>query len=243
MTLAAFMLVAILSGIGLAVTVSVADHQRVVYQGALDSAVLAGASMAEGSDADRIARAQATFTANLNANGMSSGASTAFEATGVTPNFLILDTTVSGRANLNVKNFFAGIIGEKTLPATVTAAARVTGSHPVCVLSLDDTSPQGIEIYGTSQFTARNCAAQANSADGEGMKQYGNAVGRAKQFGVKGGYSGTGFSPRPITGVPVIDDPYASIPVPAAVPASISRRNSCTRPRYSNPERTAAEFE
>ena len=213
-------LVILLSAVGLVVTYSSAVHEKSAQQNALDSAVLAGAGQpADMSDEDRIAFAMSAFGANVRPSSKFSTSKTAsFTNTTTTPSFAVADRIVTGRSTAAVKNHFAGIIGKETVDVAVEAAARIAASDPVCVLALDPVSPQGIEIYGTSQFTARNCAAQANSSDGVGMRQYGTAVGRARQFGVKGGYSGEGFIPKPVSGVPPIQDPYNTLPVPLAGP-------------------------
>ncbi len=215
---AAVLATVVLATVGVAISYSTALHEKTKRQEALDAAVLAGAILTDATDEERIAAAQRTFTANLDAGGFAIGSSTSIDVVSNGAAFLVQNSVVSGRSEAQVRNFFSGIVGSDVVTVGVESAAAVSRSDPVCVLSLDDVSAQGIEIYGTAQFTARNCAAQANSADGEGLKQYGGAVARARQFGVNGGYSGTGFYPRPTTGVPKIIDPFAAIPVPAIGP-------------------------
>lgn len=209
----------LLGVVGIAITLSVAVNQRTAHQAALDAAVLAAAT-APGpiTDDGRIEIAQSAFAANLAKSGMSSSASSTFQTAASSSTFMVQQNVVNGTSSALVKNYFAGIIGDANLPFQVTSAARASVLEPVCVLALDRTSPQGIEIYGTAQFTARNCAAQANSTHGMGMRQYGSALGRATQFGVRGGFSGEGFIPKPVTGVATIEDPYASVPTPAIGP-------------------------
>lgn len=214
--IAAVTLTVLLAAAGVAITFSLAQHQRSAHQASLDAAVLAAAG-AQGpiSDESRIAIANDVFTTNLRKKSMAASTSTSFDTSGQKPSFLVQNNTVKGISQAQVKNYFAGIVGDAYLPFQIDSAAQNAISEPVCVLALDRTSPQGIEIYGTAQFTARNCAAQSNSADGAGLRQYGNATGKATQFGVRGGFSGDGFTPKPVTGVPTITDPYSSIPTPS----------------------------
>lgn len=207
--------IALFGTVGLAITASTGLNVRTGLQSALDAAVLAGASLPIETDTtERIAKATIVFEDNLKKSGLTAGADKSSIAVEGAPVFLAQDTTVSGTATAKVKNFFAGIIGDDAVDIEVSSAARKTVSEPVCVLALDPVSPRGFEVYGTAQFTARNCSAQANSTDGAGMQQYGSAIATAKLFGVSGGFSGTGFTPAPIPGIPPHFDPYASIPVP-----------------------------
>ncbi len=215
----AVMLTGVFGITGLAITFVAASHEKSAHQAALDAAVLAGANASPGATNDqRLIIAKASFDANLKKSGFVAASSTEFSSTTSAPVFSVVDETVTGTATVAVKNYFSGFVGSSTLPLSLRSAARVSGSDPVCVLALDSSSPQAVEIYGTAQFTARNCAVQANSTDGSGMRQYGSATGRARRFGVNGGYSGSGFTPLPITGVPPTADPYASIPFPATGP-------------------------
>lgn len=214
--LGALMMMALFGATGLALTYSMAVREQSHHQQALDAAVLAGAGAGfTATDAERIAAAASMFAANLKKNS-SSQTSAEIETLSSQTTFLVEEQVVRGQAAAKAKNFFSGIIGSESMNVAVASAAQVAISEPVCVLALDRSSPQAIEIYGTATFTAHNCAAQANSADGMGMRQYGAAIARAKQFGVKGGYSGDGFFPKPITGVPPLNDPYAGVPPPPA---------------------------
>lgn len=215
--IAAVSMTVLVAATGVAMTTAMVYHEQSEYQRSLDAAVLSAASLpSDISDEDRIATAQKLFRDNLRASSLTTETGSTLTSSSSATTFTMLEQVVTGQSSAEVKNLSGGLVGPMSVPFTVQSAAMAASAVPVCVLALDSSSPQGIEIYGTAQFTARNCAAQANSSDGTGMRQYGSAVGRARQFGVKGGYSGTGFFPRPVTGVPVIDDPYAGIPVPPA---------------------------
>ncbi|MFN3869553.1 MAG: TadE/TadG family type IV pilus assembly protein [Hyphomicrobiaceae bacterium] len=212
--LTAVTLVVIAGAAGFAITYSSVNHDVLAHQNALDAAVLAGA---RGDDSttndDRIALAQHVFASNIKMSSFGVGPQSLDEASNG-PTFLIDNEIITGRIITNTKNWFSGLFGEGVIRVPINSAAKFPSNDPVCVLALTPSSPKGIEIYGTASFTARNCAAQSNSSDGLGLQQYGAATAQAKRFAVKGGYSGAGFTPRPVTGVAPLADPYASIPVP-----------------------------
>lgn len=213
----ALSMAALLASIGMAITYASAAHEKSMHQKALDAAVLAGASAsASATDVERIALAQRIFDANLTKSAGSTSNPPSIQTAAAAPNFNVQHQIVTGRSSTEVKNFFSGIIGNATVPVVAESAAQSAISAPVCVLALDRSNPQGFEVFGTAQFTARNCAAQSNSGDGLGMRQYGSGIGKARQFGVTGGFSGEGFVPRPVAGVAPLADPYALLPVPAA---------------------------
>ncbi len=217
--ISAICMIGILATIGVAVTYASAVNEHAERQAALDAAVLAGASLHEEvSDEEKVLVASEVFAENLKKRNVTLSSASTIEAGQSAPQFTVLDRIVRGQSSTHVRNYFSDFVGTENMAVTVESAARAARSEPVCVLAIDDTSPQAIEIYGTAVFTARNCAAQANSTNGLGMRTYGSGRGTARQFGVKGGYSGDGFTPRPITGVPTIPDPYASIPVPMTGP-------------------------
>lgn len=209
----------VLAVVGVAVTYATARHEQSAHQKALDAAVLAGASMSgDVTDLVRIAAAESMFAANLKASGLSTPDDPSISPENSGQRFSIQDQVITGRSSAEVKNLFSAFVGGETVEVAAESAARISGSAPVCVLALDAVSPQGLEVYGMAQFTAHNCAVQANSADGSGMRTYGSASARASQFGVQGNFSGSGFSPRPVTGVPPATDPYLALPVPPAGP-------------------------
>ncbi len=192
----------LLGAVGVAMTSAMVYHEQAEFQRSLDAAVLSAASVQSNiDDEQRIAVAERMFRENLKASNLTTESSSTLTSAAAT-SFTMQERVVTGESTAQVTNLFGGLVGSPTIPFTVRSAASAAHAVPVCVLALDPTSPQGIEIYGTAQFTVRNCAAQANSSDGLGMRQYGGGVGRAQQFGVKGGYSGTGFLSAPGDGRP-----------------------------------------
>lgn len=168
------------------------------------------------SDEKRISTAMAVFSTNLEASKKDSVAE--FKITGK-PTFIVHDTEVSGRASATVNNSLGSAMGIFEMNIVSDATARKIQSSPLCILALNGNQPASIEVYGNAALNAVNCAAQANSNNGTGMKIYGNkSKATASEFGVNGGFSGDTWSPEPIKGVETVDDPYASLPIPPSGP-------------------------
>jgi Flp pilus assembly protein TadG len=204
---------------GVALLLSQGNWAHEQMQGSLDAAVLAATALpSTASDSRRIEIAEAAFEANMVSSGLAQNAD--FQVT-VEPKFLVQQTKVSAMAQGIVSNSFGAVIGITDMTITTKATAQKSTSDPVCVLALNGDQPSSIEAYGTAQFNA-HCAVQANSSDGTGLKIYGNATASATAFGVTGGYSGDAWSPQPYEGTSVIDDPYASLPVPVPGPCMLA---------------------
>ena len=212
--ISALAMTALMGVTGLALLYNQANWARTELQASLDTAVIAGTTLPDGTpDKQRIAAAAISFKTNLQSSGLADSAD--FKIT-VAPKFLVNMTHVSGMTTGTVTNSLGVAMGISKMALETTAEAEKIKSDPLCVLALNSTQPASIEVYGNAQFHARDCAVQANSANSAGMKLYGNASASASEFGVTGGYSGQAWSPEPVVGVGKVTDPYASLPVPAA---------------------------
>jgi Flp pilus assembly protein TadG len=212
----------LVAAVGAATAYSEGARLRTAAQESLDAAVLAGTSLPVGvSPADRVLAARRAFEANaapLVRSGLMSSEPTFDVRQGLDSQFLVSDVNVSGAVRFTMRNMFGGFFGSETIDIAVRAAARKQLSEPICVLAVNRQMPRALEIYGNSVFNVSNCAVQTNSSNGSAMKQYGRAEGRARQFGVSGGYEGSAWSPLPNTGVETIADPFRNLPAPQAGP-------------------------
>lgn len=186
-------------------------------QGALDSAVIAGASAPTSyTDSQIIALAQELYASNrnkrtdavINIRVLGNGSS----------NFTVTPTLVIGHATFEVSSPFVGLFGRSTVAITVDGSARRAFGSPMCVLGLDPTEAETIDMNGKADVNIMNCAVMANTRDGSGIHQVGQPHLKAKDIGVNGGYVGTGYEPQPKTGVASIDDPLAALPQPVPGP-------------------------
>lgn len=105
-----------------------------------------------------------------------------------------------------------GTPGGRTYGVTVsTTASFKSGASYLCILALNNSDPQSIEIQGTADIYAPGCAVWANSSSSSGLYQNGNATLTAEKICVNGNYYGSNYFPyNPKTGstdCPRIPDP------------------------------------
>ncbi len=199
--------------VGVAISYSTVNAVRSNMQAALDAAVLAGAGAL-----DTIGGSNPLTIANdVFAGNTSKFVNT--EATTIAANFTLADPTVSGTASGSVVNPFSGLIGPKTIPVTVKAAATKL-TTPICVLGLNGLENGSFDINGSKATFTATCAVQANTDSKSGMSSEGQPTATAKKFSVAGGHKGDAFSPTPVDGSSQVADPYASTPFPSSTPCT-----------------------
>ncbi len=104
-----------------------------------------------------------------------------------------------------------GVIG-RTYGITVsTTASFKSGASPLCMLVLNPTDSQSLQIQGTADLFAPGCAVWVNSSSNSGLYENGTATMTAKTICVNGNYTGTGYYPNMpqygATNCPVYPDP------------------------------------
>lgn len=176
-----------------------ASSRRTNLQDSLDAAVLAGAGFA-GDDTDKVRVATAYFAGNR------SGGITEAEA-----EFRVEGRRVIGRARLTMPTILPTFMGQDGLSLSVDSAAEES-SIPVCLLGLNNLANGAFDINGNPDFSAPDCAVQANSNGSRAMTQEGRAPAHAGLFAVRGGASTNAFSPAPQEGRESVPDPFADIP-------------------------------
>ncbi|MHA1559167.1 MAG: TadE/TadG family type IV pilus assembly protein, partial [Alphaproteobacteria bacterium] len=195
--------------VGSAVDYATIAKMRTELQGALDSAVLAGAAYRHAQDSERIGEAQAFLSTNFDSPLQVTGA---FTADGDPTRGLI--ATVRGTARISVPMAFMGIVGIGTVDVVVAAAARGVVGPPICMLALDPDVTHGLDIQGTTDFDAIDCAVHTNSGSPRALNQDGGATGDADLFCARGGYEGENFTPEPYSRCGTVPDPFAELPMP-----------------------------
>ena len=104
-----------------------------------------------------------------------------------------------------------GILSGFNLEASATA--KMSGSMPLCVLGLNPSAPDAINLDQSALMTAPGCLVQSNSTDKKGLESMHSAVLLAGMICTAGGKSQTrnaNFSPAPTTDCPVLPDPLSS---------------------------------
>lgn len=81
------------------------------------------------------------------------------------------------------------------------------GVNYVCMLALNESIANALEVKGTADIKSKNCSIWDNSGSNAGLYQNGAATITAKQINVVGNYVGSNFTPMPITNAMKFDDP------------------------------------
>lgn len=134
---------------------------------------------------------------------------------GATPANAVQVTASRNQAHGNpVVLAFAKALGWSTPDISVSAVA-VRFSPAYCFLVLDPSAPDALSVSGTGRLSVPNCGVQVNSSSATAATVGNNSTAQARSFCIVGGYSGTSFSPKPITKCAAAPDPLADIPEPA----------------------------
>jgi Flp pilus assembly protein TadG len=108
-----------------------------------------------------------------------------------------------------------GMASETTL--RVNATAKTSGSMPLCLLGLNPSAPQTINLDHSALLTAPGCLVQSNSDSKQGLESMNSAVVLAGMICTAGGKSQTrnaNFSPTPTTDCPALQDPLSARAAP-----------------------------
>jgi Flp pilus assembly protein TadG len=194
---------------GLAVDYSRANGIRAGMQGALDSAVLAGAKDDSANWADT---ALNVFSATFNPKG-SSGAAPKFVLNG--------DGSFSGTVSASVPMEFLRLIGASSMNVNAQATATVAPTSPgsqYCLVALNLTADPAVQISGNGSITAPSCVMQVNSNAGKAVDLSGNAAVQTTDNCVHGSVHAadhSSLSPPPDAVCKTLPDPFANYPKPA----------------------------
>lgn len=112
-------------------------------------------------------------------------------------------------ASVSSKSYFGGLLQEY-FDLSVTSVAIVEEGSPICMMSLNKSVEKAISLNGTADIVAEGCSVHVNSKHANALVEVGTGLATAESFCVRGGASGTGFSPKPNTGCFEESDPLAS---------------------------------
>lgn len=187
-------------------------------QAALDAGTLAGTAMSGSASSDmRLANADSAYDWNFNIEkGHVEGTTNFWVQGGGDPKFAATKWEVSGTASAKIRNPFSFVIGDPWLPVVASSTATKLESDPVCLLALNASADETIEMRGQPKIAVKGCAVQANSRSDEAISQTSKAFMSASMIGATGGYTGTGYDPSPMTGTVPLDDPYADVRFPSS---------------------------
>lgn len=113
-----------------------------------------------------------------------------------------------------IQKNYAPIFGNwLTTNLQASATAKMSGAMPLCMLGLNPSAPDAINLDQSALMTAPGCLVQSNSNDKKGLEAKHSAVllaGMICSAGGKTQTSNANFSPAPTTDCPVLPDPLSS---------------------------------
>ena len=140
------------------------------------------------------------------------------------------DSAVEVIVSQPVPTFFLKILNISSVTVTARAVARYSAAQG-CLYALDPTAPNAVVASGGSLFSTQ-CNIYVDSDNTKGLVSSGGSSITANNSTidvVASAYSGSGFSPTPITNASPVSDPFASLPAP-----TFSNTCACTNYTVSN---------
>lgn len=205
----------VLAGVGmLGVDAGVWYWERRNLQTAADSAAIAAAY--------ELMQGQA---GNPNAAALQDAQRNAFTGVGITVSSPPLTGVESGNTQAVAVTlerplplFYANILGAQAAVVRATATALVDMDDEFCVLGLDQTASNAVEVFGNANLTM-NCGMAVNSNHSNALRVQGNVSVNMTDINVVGGVRITGnptiTTDQPMSlGVNPFTDPYADLTVP-----------------------------
>ena len=201
---------------GLAADYALIFNQRAQLQEAADSAVLAGARELgiAGTDNDEIVE---IVTDYVNQNYYSDNQNDDNVAQmNIGPMIGSDRESITVNVELYWRPFLAHFIDTDVLPIRVSARAELAGSENICLLALDRSQAQSINLGSDSLIDAEFCMIHTNSSNRAALAVQANSTMTAVKSCTAGGYSGTSenYRPTPIVDCPQIDDPLRARTLP-----------------------------
>ena len=187
--------------VGLAIDYSRAVAAREALKQVVDAAAIAGARLPATTSEQRYNAASKMLNASL-ATARLTGASADIQAT---------NARVVVTANYTLKTGFMGILGttELTVAAKSSAQSQVENGGVACMISLNETTDNGLHLQGINKVSSRNCWTWVNSDSPTGINATGASMGTGQGFCSHGGATGTDhFDPQPYDKCERIADPF-----------------------------------
>lgn len=220
------LIIPVVAFVGLAIDYSRALAAREALKQVVDAAAIAGARLPATSSSNRHDAASKMLTASL-ANMKLQDAQTSIQAN---------NARVLVSANYTMKTNFMAILGttELQVAASTSAQSQVENGGVACMVSLNETTPDGLHMQGINKVSSRNCWTWVNSSSPTAINAVGASMGTAQGFCSHGGVSGAEhFDPQPYTQCDQIADPFAA-KFSSYHPANAFDNCDYTNKRYQN---------
>jgi Flp pilus assembly protein TadG len=193
----------LLMGIAAAVDYGMFEQGRGRLQAQVDSAAIAAAREMQMAQADS-ARITAVAEHFVKSSEPQASVATRVNATA-------LSVTVSARKTYDPK--VGAFFWKKAPTIAVSATAKLSGSMPLCLLSLEPRAPAALSLEASAMMTATGCMVYSNSTSPYGLQAKDNATLTAGLICTAGGSaktSGATVTPNPVTDCPQMADPLKS---------------------------------
>jgi Flp pilus assembly protein TadG len=181
------------------------ERQRADMQNAADLVALAAAKEASVQDWSA-ASVQSVAENYVNANLGGANASAVYQVQ-ATPDRDKRQITVT----ISMDNQIYFLLGYFTPSPQirVTAAAQLSNETATCLLALDASAAQALNVTGSAQIQAKGCAAYSNSTDLSGLSADNGAKLTTAFTCSSGGANGSlsSYSPAPTKDCPILEDP------------------------------------
>jgi putative Flp pilus-assembly TadE/G-like protein len=220
MVLVCVSLIALMGMIAVVTDFSFMQHQKNMMQTAADSAAMAGSE--ELSYGDQVAAGRADAASNGYTNGVSNVTVTINNPPSTGPN-TANSAYVEAIVSKPEPTYFLRVLGVSTMTVS-TRAVAYEGNGPNCIYVLNPSASGALSANGNVTVTS-GCGLLVDSSSATAMTTVGSVSITAPTIGVVGGYSGSGFTPTPKTGVIAATDPLASVAAPTV--------GSCAHTNYS----------
>jgi len=213
---------AVIGGAGLAAETSFDYFQKTHLQAAADAAAYAGALEDRAGSSSSIISSAAN--AQATANGWSSAAGTITVNSPPASGSHQTANSVEVRLTLSAPRFFSAYFSSTPLTIGARAVATATTAADACILALNKTASQSVQVQGNSALTLTGCDVMSNSVANDAVNVWGSAkltaecVASAGGVTNKAGLTLTGC-PSAMTQAPRVADPFANLPTPSPGPA------------------------
>jgi hypothetical protein len=204
--------VALMASVGAALDFSQSSNIQVELQSLADQSALAAASSLMLNTSTKAAKATAEEFISASAAGKLATAEAIQKMT-------IDQEGQSAKVVIHAirNNTFGFVLGRQSSPIAASAVARLFGSSKICVLGLDPSASDTINLTDTAKIETHGCAVQANSTASDALTVWNGAQIDSATTCSAGGYRGTstGVTPQATTDCPVIADPLGKRSPPA----------------------------
>jgi Flp pilus assembly protein TadG len=193
----------LLMGIAAAVDYGMFERGRTRLQALVDSAAIAAAREMQ------LAQTNTARIAAVAENFVHNGEPQATVATRVDTTALSVTVTAQESYVPKIGAYF----WSKAPTISVSATAKLSGTMPLCLLTLDPNAPAALELEESAMMTAASCMVYSNSKNPGGLQAKDQATLKAGLICTAGGRaktSGATVTPDPVTDCPVMADPLKS---------------------------------